>query len=262
MRARRCGGGGLYPNQVTRFTGVARAVMQPDESVVVASGEADGSFGNVRAVTMFRATPNGTLDTAFRPQALPAGANAAVALGARPDGHILYGTIDGGSAVLQQFLTDGSPDPSFGLGGAVSFPIGGNPVIHGNLVVLVDGSVVFAVFDDDTVRIFKVDASGNADARFGTDGRFVLTGPQFQRTISPGPALLALADGTFLAAYRVTVREIPLELPIEGTGHQFRAFVPESGVATGALPACRFYGTPGIGSNSHFHTVESNECAS
>jgi serine protease len=27
------------------------------------------------------------------------------------------------------------------------------------------------------------------------------------------------------------------------------------------LPACRFYGTPGIGPNSHFFTISADECA-
>jgi serine protease len=29
----------------------------------------------------------------------------------------------------------------------------------------------------------------------------------------------------------------------------------------GATPVCRFYGTPGIGSNSHFFTISAQECA-
>jgi serine protease len=30
---------------------------------------------------------------------------------------------------------------------------------------------------------------------------------------------------------------------------------------TGVAPVCRFYGTPGIGPNSHFYTASSDECA-
>jgi uncharacterized delta-60 repeat protein len=200
-------GGRLYPNQVARFIGPARAALQPDDAIVVASGEALGSFGGVRSVTMFRATPDGALDTAFHPAALPAGANAAVALGAQADGRIVYGTIDGSSAVLQQFLPDGAPDPAFGTGGRVAFPIGENPVIQGDLVVLADGSIAFAVFLSESIRIFKVDAHGVPAAGFGANGQVVQGAPHLQQTFSIGPTLLALADGSLLAAQRVTLSD-------------------------------------------------------
>jgi uncharacterized delta-60 repeat protein len=197
--------GRLYPHQFARFTGVARAAMGPDESIVVAGGEALGTAGTLRSVTIFRATANGTLDDNFHPGVAPAGPNAAVALGARSDGRIVYGTLDGGSAVLQQFLADGSPDTTFGTGGFAAFPLGTNPVTQGDLVVLPDGSVVFAVFLNDSVRIFKVDAHGVADVSFGTNGQVSEATPPFQPTGFAGPALLALADGTFIAAERVTL---------------------------------------------------------
>ena len=122
-------GGRLNPQQLARFIGIARAVQQPDDATVVASGEAFGSFGSVRAVTVFRANANGSVDAAFKPNPLPAGPNAALALGVRPDGRLVYGTNDPyavpntpGFYVLQQFLPDGSPDPRSGPTGASRFP--------------------------------------------------------------------------------------------------------------------------------------------
>ena len=47
----------------------------------------------------------------------------------------------------------------------------------------------------------------------------------------------------------------------ERTGLGFRAFIQETGIPSGALPVCRFYGTPGRGPNSHFYTVSATECA-
>ena len=32
-------------------------------------------------------------------------------------------------------------------------------------------------------------------------------------------------------------------------------------MAVGARPVCRFYGTRGVGPNSHFYTVDADECA-
>ena len=44
----------------------------------------------------------------------------------------------------------------------------------------------------------------------------------------------------------------------ERTGYVFKVFSP--GAAAG-LPACRFFGVPGVGPNSHFFTILANECA-
>jgi len=199
--------GRLSPNQVARFVGPARAALGPDGALTVASGEALGSFGTVRDTTMFRATASGVLDPSFNPAPLPAGPNAAVALGVRADGRIVYGTIDGSAAVLQQFLPSGAADPSFGSEGKVSFPIGENPIVQGDLVVLPDGSVAFAVFLDQSIRIFKVDAQGVPVAAFGTNGQLVQATPRLQESFANGPTLLALADGSLLAAQRVAVSD-------------------------------------------------------
>ena len=47
----------------------------------------------------------------------------------------------------------------------------------------------------------------------------------------------------------------------ERTGLGFRAFTPATAIPPGALPVCRFYGTPGRGPNSHFYTMNPDECA-
>ena len=45
------------------------------------------------------------------------------------------------------------------------------------------------------------------------------------------------------------------------TGSGFRVFLSPIAAPTGVLPVCRFYGTPGLGPNSHFYTVDAGECA-
>ena len=42
------------------------------------------------------------------------------------------------------------------------------------------------------------------------------------------------------------------------TGFEFKSWAP--GSASG-IAACRFFGTPGRGPNSHFFTLDANECA-
>ena len=44
------------------------------------------------------------------------------------------------------------------------------------------------------------------------------------------------------------------------TGLSFKPYAPGSGNPPGAQPVCRFYGTPGLGPNSHFYTVDPLEC--
>ena len=44
------------------------------------------------------------------------------------------------------------------------------------------------------------------------------------------------------------------------TGVSFKAW-PNETAAAGALPVCRFFGTPGVGPNSHFYTAYAHECA-
>jgi uncharacterized delta-60 repeat protein len=46
----------------------------------------------------------------------------------------------------------------------------------------------------------------------------------------------------------------------ERTGFGFRAWTATSGIAANAVPVCRFYGTPGVGPNSHFYTADPLEC--
>jgi hypothetical protein len=44
------------------------------------------------------------------------------------------------------------------------------------------------------------------------------------------------------------------------TGVEFAAYAT-AGDNPAALPVCRFFGTPGVGPNSHFYTADANECA-
>jgi predicted dienelactone hydrolase len=42
------------------------------------------------------------------------------------------------------------------------------------------------------------------------------------------------------------------------TGYNFKSWTLDAQIGA---PACRFFGTPGIGPNSHFYTIDANECA-
>ena len=45
------------------------------------------------------------------------------------------------------------------------------------------------------------------------------------------------------------------------TGYSFRAWIASAATLPNIRPVCRFYGTPGVGPNSHFYTIDIGECA-
>lgn len=207
--------GRMSPGLFPRFTGTTRAVMLADgnpladSSVVVAGRAANGTAGTFPDAKIFRATPDGAIDASYRPAIEPAGANATPGLAIRPDGRVLYLTIatnDGAgmppgtsSYVLQQFLPDGTPDPSFGANGRATFAaFTTNGSIVADLAVLADGSSVFAAFAGSTVRIYKVDARGALVPSFGAGGTQSFADAAIG--YNPfGPRLLALGDSTLMS---------------------------------------------------------------
>jgi len=45
------------------------------------------------------------------------------------------------------------------------------------------------------------------------------------------------------------------------TGRSFKAWIDIASAPAGVAPVCRFYGTPNVGPNSHFYTIDAAECA-
>ena len=199
--------GRTAPQQSTHCAGVQRAIEQPSGAVVIATGTAAGSFCTVGTVTAFRVDTSGVVDTGFQPSFTGAPmANAAVALGVRPDGRLLYGTTGygtSGSALLQQTLPDGAPDLTFGTGGTVTFPLLDEGSRQADLAVLDDGSVIFAVLTTRNLRLYKVDAHGVPVASFGENGQFAYAAA-FDNATSIGIPFswLALSDGSLFAGIR------------------------------------------------------------
>lgn len=202
--------GRLYPGKWPLFSGLVRAVLQPDGALVVASGVGKPLSRTVVVgrAAVFRADLAGKLDVAFKPDLVsPATDNADVALGVRSDGRLLYATTpsrdkSSQNLVLQQLMPDGSPDQDFGTAGTVLLPLAaGDPSMQADLVVLADGSVVVAVLTTQDLRLFKLDARGVPVASFGSAGVFIYPGDFSEAyTVGRGLTLLALADGSYFAA--------------------------------------------------------------
>lgn len=198
--------GRVAPRQYSHFIGKVRAAEQESGAITVVTGTAAGTAGQFGTVTAFRLDSAGTLYTGFAPALVaPPIANTDIALGVRPDGRLLYGTITyDGTAILQQTMPDGSPDLNFGAGGKIEFPLSaGEQSRQADLVLLGDGSVVFAVLTTQNLRLYKVDSHGLPVASFGTVGQFAYAA-DFADAFSIGIpfSLLSLSDGSLLAGIR------------------------------------------------------------
>jgi dienelactone hydrolase len=70
----------------------------------------------------------------------------------------------------------------------------------------------------------------------------------------------ASLDHYFVTAEPAEVAMLDAGVVVPGwrrTGYAFNTFAPDAA----GLPACRFFGTPGIGPSSHFFTIDAAECA-
>jgi uncharacterized delta-60 repeat protein len=117
------------------------------------------------------------------PQSHPAEATFDVAaVVVQPDGRILV-ALTGSPGRLHRLLANGSPDTSFGNGGAVDLDFGGRYVYFLNLAIQPDGRIVVATspFDGTSnpqphhVRRYLPD--GSPDPSFGGNGEVVVDAP-------------------------------------------------------------------------------------
>jgi uncharacterized delta-60 repeat protein len=142
------------------------------------------------------------------------------------------GTIDGAFAGIHQhiFLFD-RPEPSGG----------------GNALVLTTNSIIAAGDSGALGLILKLEADGSAFSPSQSAVEFynVILNHYF---ITAEPAEAAAIDAGAAGP------------GWQRTGRGFRVWLAATGVQPGALPVCRFYGTPGIGPNSHFYTIDPLEC--
>lgn len=155
-------------------------VLQSDGKIVV-SGELGGGF----IVARFHA--DGSLDTSFGNNGgfqdlEPFGAGSANDVALLPDGRILAaGSVAGsrgGAFGLARYLSDGSPDPTFGEGGGVrtSFGVARNSDGAYALAVQPDGRIVAAGdsarhFSKSRFAVARYLPDGNLDPSFAGNGK-------------------------------------------------------------------------------------------
>ena len=215
-------------------------------------------------IVVLRLKPDGAIDTGFGDAGkirIPIENQAAYTqldlakfrLGRQRDGKLVVAHNvplgSGRAIVVGRYSPDGKPDGSFGAGGnhEVTISFGGSERVS-DLTQTADGKLI--VVGQSGRRGLMVRLYGEATAP----------------PASPVPVIEFF--NTNLNHYFSTggSGEIAgIEAGAAGPGWQrtglsFKAYAPESGIAPGALPVCRFYGTPGRGPNSHFYTVDATEC--
>jgi uncharacterized delta-60 repeat protein len=260
----------------------------------------DGTMDFARIVTggvgVSRLRPDGTLDPAFgsgttRTTFLPFAVTPDVSPVPifRSDGSLFVASILFDAPTAQSILKlalvapRGSLDPSFGTLGVITVR-----ALAGALTTILatpDDELVIVTTDGFSVLAEKLTTDGVVDARFGNGGKAAVAG---YTTVD---AFMAV-DGfvTVLAQKTSGLRDGAL-IRMQAVGdivefsnsildHYFIALdgAEAAGIDNGAAgpgwsrtkvamrpgglaSVCRFYGTPGIGPNSHFYTAQPAECA-
>ncbi|MBK7469460.1 MAG: hypothetical protein IPI73_01360 [Betaproteobacteria bacterium] len=162
--------------------------------------------------------------------------------------YILAADRSRSTAFAVRFLPNGTIDGAFGgIHQHIFFFERPEKTTAANALALVPNGIVAAGQNADFGLLFKLEADGSA---------FTPSQPvvEFFNTILNHYFITAdAAEGAAIDAGAAGPGW-------QRTGRGFRAWTAEVGVPPEAQPVCRFYGTPGLGPNSHFYTVDPAEC--
>jgi uncharacterized delta-60 repeat protein len=201
-------------------SGAGAVVLQPDDKIVGA-GNAGGDLALVRCDITGLLDPTfgtgGKVTTDFA--GLTAGATGLALL---PDGRLVAaGSSSGTGLVVARYLTDGTLDPTFGVGGRVH--TSGH---FGQAMVLQsDGMVVVGGFGAHGFMLSRFDEDGVPDPTFGTAGVASLDFPTSNGYViemgglglQPDGKLIAVGGGNTLIALARFATDGTLD-PTFGTG--------------------------------------------
>lgn len=162
--------------------------------------------------------------------------------------YILAADRSRSTAFVVRFLPNGTIDGAFG-GIHQHIYLFDRPEARSaaNALALVPNGIIAAGQNGDFGMLLKLEADGSA--------------------FTPSQSVLEFYNTTlnhyFITADPVEATAIDAGAAGPGwqrTGRGFRAWTAAVGVPAEAQPVCRFYGTPGLGPNSHFYTVDPLEC--
>ena len=188
---------------------VSAVVLQPDGKLVAAGSASNGTD---RDFALVRYTATGKLDPSFGKGGtgtvttpIGPGGDWAGALVLQPDGKLVVAgeTFNGTDYdfALVRYTASGKLDPTFGVGGKVTTPIGPGDDAAGPVVLQPDGKLVVAgeTFNgtDYDFALMRYTASGKLDPTFGVGGKVTTS-------IGPGDdvgaAVILQPDGKLVVA--------------------------------------------------------------
>ncbi|MGW5470706.1 calcium-binding protein [Streptomyces chartreusis] len=163
-----------------------RVAVQPDGKIVVAGRhqETDDEFAGCCWFTVARYNSDGSVDTSFGggdgwvSPGLAGGAEEAVGVAVQPDGRIVAGAYAGGWFAVLRYLSDGSPDSTFGGGDGLTTTAfsdtGGGGASAQDMVLQPNGKIVMAGSAGESFFDFAVaryNPDGSPDTTFSGDGK-------------------------------------------------------------------------------------------
>ena len=161
----------------------------------------------------------------------------------------IYGIgVDRTTAFVIRFLADGTIDPQFGGTNNHIFLFDRPEATSGaNALALVGNGIVAGGFNGESGLLLKLEADGSALATSQPVLEFFNTSLNHYFITADTAEAAAIDAGAAGPGW-------------QRTGSGFRAWTVKTAIPAGAAPVCRFYGTPGVGPNSHFYTADSREC--
>ena len=152
--------------------------IQSDGKIVVAGYSSSGT-DNDFALTRY--TVAGALDTTFGTNGkvitpIGMGNDVAYSVAIQSKGNIVVAGysnsgIDDDDFALASYTPLGAPDPTFGMNGKVTTPIGaGNDVAYSVAIQPLDGKIVVAGSSDNDFALVRYETDGNLDNTFDADG--------------------------------------------------------------------------------------------
>lgn len=208
--------------------------------------------------------------------------------------------LPGGTLAVAQFVRNALLG-SYGAGGVARVALGHPSAVRASFATPDGGTLYLADSQDavtdgrnDAIVALKLDATGIPEPSFEVAGRrdistSALSEFPHQALLDVDGYLSLFAYTTFRSGgdvryghYYVRLQAVPdiVEFEHPGLGHYFITYdgAEARGIDAGAAGAgwirtgasfrpggasavCRFYGTPGIGPNSHFYTADADECA-
>ena len=219
----------------------------------------------------------------------------------QPDGKLIVTGMSLTANLVARLNSNGTPDSTFGVGGVATIVIPGTTTRIDRSALQPDGKMVLILGDWSgravlVPRVARLNANGTIDTTFGTAGIAPIESadPFGANSVALQPDGKILVGGELITGSGASrlAHQMLLRFqgdPITGTIVEFfnaplnHYFITASAVeqasidAGGSGPgwvrtgqtfksggvsrACRFYGTPGVGPNSHFYTLDPAECA-